>query len=299
MRIVSLLPSATEILCSLGLFDQLVGVSHECDEPARARELPVLTSSFLAHGLSPRAVDDAVAAAGLEGRPLYAVDGERLAALAPDLIVTQGVCSVCAVTPATVADGLALAPVSCAAPVLSLEAMDVEGVYRDIQRVAEATGIPERGEKLVADLRARWEKIVPVPDSPSVLMLEWPDPPWSAGHWVPEQVARAGGREAFSTAGEPSRRLDWDEVVAVDPEWIIVSACGLGVEENVRHMQDVLSSRPGLARLRAVQAKRVWAVDANGLFSRPAPRVVDGAELLADLFAGRSVSPARAQRLSL
>ncbi|MFT5582849.1 MAG: iron complex transport system substrate-binding protein, partial [Cognaticolwellia sp.] len=161
MRIVSLLPSATEIAASLGLFDQIVGVSHECDYPSAARGLPILTSSILDHNLSAADIDTAVSEASLEHKPLYAVDGVLLTALKPDLILTQGVCAVCAVTPKTVSDSLTFARLeaSCEAPVLSLSGVDYAGIKADIRAVAAACGVPERAEVLIVDLDARWDSI--------------------------------------------------------------------------------------------------------------------------------------------
>ncbi len=299
MRVVSLLPSATEIAARLGLLEHVVGVSHECDYPSSAKNLPVLTSSILDHGLSPEQIDEAVTAAVLDQKPLYVVDGEMLAALKPDLILTQGICSVCAVTPETVSEGLKLVRLeaSCTAPVLSLSGVDYAGIKRDIKSVAAACGVPERGEALVAELDARWGTIPACEGSPKVMMLEWPDPPWSGGHWVPEQVAAAGGVEPFSAPGAPSRRLTWAEVIAADPDVIIAAACGFDLQTNLQHIQDAIASDDKVAGLRAVKTGQVWAVDANSYFSRPAPRVVEGAELLAAILSGSSIDPTHALQI--
>lgn len=297
-RIASLLPSATEIACALGLADRLVGVSHECDYPTHVRSLPKLTSSILAHGLSPAQIDAAVSAACLEQRPLYAVDGQQLTALEPDLILTQGVCAVCAVTPNEVEQGLSFARVEqrCDAPVLSLSAVNLAGILRDIHQVGLAAGVPERAESLISELTQRWEAIQPVPHPPKVLMLEWPDPPWVGGHWVPEQVSQAGGIDCFGQPGAPSERLDWERVQAVDPDVIVVMACGFTLEQNAQAIAS-LQDRPGWAELRAVKAAQVWAADANSLYSRPGPRAVLGAEVLNAILAGRPVDPLHARRI--
>ena len=299
MRVVSLLPSATEIAARLGLLDHVVGVSHECDYPTSVKKLPVLTSSILDHGLSPEQIDTAVSAAVLDQKPLYIVDGEMLASLKPDLILTQGICSVCAVTPETVSEGLKLVRLeaSCTAPVLSLSGVDYAGIKRDIHAVAAACGVPERGEALVAELDARWSTIQPCKGAPKVMMLEWPDPPWSGGHWVPEQVAVAGGVEPFSAPGEPSRRLTWADVVAEDPDVIIAAACGFDLETNLQQITNTIAADHAVAGLRAVKAGQVWAVDANAYFSRPAPRVVDGAELIASILSGRAIDPTHARQI--
>lgn len=301
MRIVSLLPSGTELVCALGLRDQLVGVSHECDFPADVAHLPRLTASILDHGLSPAEIDAAVAAASLEKRPLYTVDGAQLSALAPDLIVTQGVCSVCAVTEQTIGTSLALLPVELAthAPVLSLSGGSWAGIRRDIQQLGDATGTQARAAALLDDLDVRWARLDAIPKAegaPRVVMLEWPEPPWFGGHWVPEQVAVAGGIDPLGQPGLPSGRTTLAAIQDADPDVICGIACGFGTAENEAHLRALLT-QPGWSELRAVKARQVWALDANGCFSRPGPRVVDGAELLATLLRGDTPDGDRARRL--
>ena len=291
MRIVSLLPSATEILCALGLQDALVGVSHECDYPAGVSELPILTGSILDSGLSAAQIDDAVKRANMEHRPIYRVDGELLASLRPDLIVTQGVCSVCAVTEETVATSLDFLPVdrACEAPVLSLQAKSYAGVQADIQAVGKATDRVAEAAALCVAMDARWGNVLgPTQDRAEesrVLVLEWVDPPWSAGHWVPEQVKIAGGVDVCGAAGGDSRRISWEDIVQNDPDHVVVACCGWNLEQNVAAAH-VLLEHPVAARLRALREGKIWAVDANSFFSRPAPRVVRGAELLGAVLAG-------------
>lgn len=299
MRIVSLLPSGTELACALGLREHLVGVSHECDFPAGVCELPQLTSSILDHELSPAQIDAAVADASLERRPIYAVDGALLNSLKPDLILTQGVCAVCAVTPETIAQGLELVRLqdSCTAPVLSLSAVSTGGVFRDLQAIAEATGTQEQAETLITSLEARLDALAALPPSGKrVLMLEWPDPPWSGGHWVPEQVSAAGGEPLFGGPGDNSRRLSWEEIQAADPDVVIASACGFDLQTNLVHARKLLE-HPVLGQLRAVRSGAFWAADSNSYFSRPAPRIVDGAELIRAILEGGEVDPRQAQRV--
>ena len=304
MRIVSLLPSGTELACALGLREQLVGVSHECDYPADAKGLPKLTSSILDSALTPAEIDKAVAAASLDRRPIYAVDGTLLNSLKPDLILTQGVCAVCAVTPETIAEGLELVRLqdSCTAPVLSLSAVSTGGVFRDLQAIAQATGTESQAEALITGLETRLAALgdLPAPlqfgDGAKVLMLEWPDPPWSGGHWVPEQVAAAGGIPLFGGPGDNSRRLSWEEIQEADPDVIIASACGFGLQENLTHARKLLD-HPVLGQLRAVQAGNFWAADSNSYFSRPAPRIVDGAELIRGILDGQPADPTQAVRV--
>lgn len=301
MRIVSLLPSGSELVAALGLLDQLVGVSHECDYPAAVGSRPRLTSSILDHGLSPAEIDAEVARANLAKRPLYTVDGARLSALAPDLIVTQGVCSVCAVTEDTIGSSLSLLPVELAttAPVLSLSGGSWDGIRHDIAQLADATGAGPAADVLLAELDARWARLAAMPpptERARVLMLEWPDPPWFGGHWVPEQVHVAGGSDPFGQPGLPSGRVDFDAIREADPDLICGIACGFDTDANEAHLRALLE-QPEWSTLRAVRRRQVWAFDANGLFSRPGPRVVDGAELLADVLRGHAVDPSRARRV--
>ncbi len=294
MRIVSLLPSATEIVGALGLEDHLVGISHECDFPSQITGLPRLTSSILEHGLSPKEIDEAVGRATFEGRPIYAVDGKLLSTLKPDLILTQGVCAVCAVTEKTVEDSVSLLTPDqvCSAPVLSLEAHDIEGIIRDVQTVAKAAGAEERAARVVEEMRARignWS----TPGSRRVAILEWPEPLWYAGHWVPEMLAAAGGFDVKGTPGAPSGRLTEDELVALDPEVIVMGSCGFGLENNLEFARTFAES-PLRARLGSLDS--IWAMDANSFLSRPAPRVARGVEVLRAILHGDEAPPSHEAR---
>ncbi len=290
MKIVSLLPSASEILGALGLSEQIVAVSHECDYPAAVTTKPRITSSILEHGLEPGQIDDAVNEAVVQGRALYSIDGDLLARLKPDLIVTQGVCDVCAVGVGTIEAALKFLP-DCLPPgaqTVTLSGTTFAGILRDIQQVARAAGVAARGDALATELRGRWQTLGAAPKeaAPRVMVLEWSDPPFSAGHWVPEMVAVAGGVEVLGGAGEPSRRVSWAEIADADPDVLVMAACGYGLAENTDFAR-ALRTHPDASRLRAVAAGHVYAVDANAYFSRPGPRVVRGAELLGRLFAGQ------------
>ncbi|GGL11983.1 cobalamin-binding protein [Deinococcus radiotolerans] len=276
-RIVSLLPSATDLLFDLGLEGRVVGVSHSCDHP-RARHLPVLTRSIVDSGAPQAEIDRAVSAAVREGRALYQVDGALLDQLNPDLVVTQGVCEVCAVTPGTLEDAVRYLP-GClpAANVLSLEGRSVQGVLHDLRILAEAAGIPGAGEALARQAQADWEAVQPVPHAPRVLTLEWTDPPFYGGHWVPEQVERAGGVNVLGSPGTDSGRATWDQIGTLRPDVSVVLCCGYGLQDNVAFARDLPDLPLG----------QVWAVDANALFSRPALGVVRGAQVLADLLRGQ------------
>ncbi len=287
LRIASLLPAATEIAAALGLGGSLVAVSHACDHPRDAVEgRPRVTSSLLPSGIDQARIDAAVAAAAGSGQSLHRVDLDRLAALRPDLLLTQDLCGVCAVPDRELGEALRL--LRDAAPGLRtvrLSGGSFAGILEDIRKVAEAAGCPRRGAALAARLEARWAAIPrqPAPSPrPRVAVLEWPDPPFSAGHWVPEQVRAAGGVEVLAEAGAPSRRLDWGELAAAEPEVIVSAACGYGLEANLAFAR-ALAARPELASTPAVRTGRLHAVDANACFSRPGPRVVEGAEVLADL----------------
>jgi iron complex transport system substrate-binding protein len=286
MRIASLLPSATEIVCALGLADSLVGVSHECDYPPEAvRGLPRLTCSAIpaGPGVPSAAIDAAVAERLRRGAGLYDLDEALLAALQPDLVITQELCDVCAVSYEDVCRVAARLP---GAPlVLSLQPADIAGIFQDVCTVAGALGVPARGEELVARLRRRLAQAArraPPGWRPSVFALEWIDPPYAAGHWVPEMIELAGGREALGRAGQKSFRLTWEQVVAARPEVILLVPCGYTAQAAQAEFA-ALPKPPGWQALPAVQAGRVHALEANSYFSRPAPRVVDGVELLAGL----------------
>ena len=294
MKIVSLLPSSSEILGALGLLGQVVAVSHECDFPAEVTAKPRITSSIIPHGLSPNQIDAAVVDAVRSGRALYQIDGDLLAELQPDLIVTQGICDVCAVGAGTVQETLKFLPdcLPLGAKTLTLSGTTVAGIFRDIVQVARAAGVPERGDALVRALQTRWRAlqtaplpVKPLPVKPKVLVLEWSDPPFSAGHWVPEMVAAAGGTDVLGQPGAVSRRVSWDEILKTDPDLVLLAACGYGPLQNAAFAEE-LYAHPEARQLRAFRTGQVYAVDANAYFSRPGPRVVRGAELLRELFYG-------------
>jgi iron complex transport system substrate-binding protein len=284
MRIISLVPNGTEILFALGAGDQVVGVSHECDWPEEARRRPILTGSALAPGMSAAEIDAAVSAQVGSGHSLYTLDEARIAALAPDLIVTQELCPVCAVSTEQV-DGAVL-PLPHCPEVLSLDPRTLGDVLADIRKVGEATGRRAEAEALVSDLEDRLAAVRERTSSalpPKVLALEWLDPPFAGGHWVPEMIAAAGGVDAVALPGDSSRRLTWEEIDAADPDVVVVMPCGFD-EAGAKAQMSGMADRPEWERLRAVRQGRAYPVDANGCFSRPGPRLVDGIERLAELF---------------
>lgn len=289
MRIVSLVPNATEILFALGAGDEVVGVSHECDYPPAARTRPILTGSALAPGMTPNEVDAAVSAQLASGASLYTLDEKRLAELDPDLLFTQELCPVCAVSTAQVGD--AVAPLPRCPEVMSLDPTRLEDVLADILHVGERLGRSAAAEALVDRLRERLDRVERATHGqprPTVVALEWLDPPFLGGHWVPQMLSIAGGRDPFGVApGERSRRATWEEIAAADPDWIVAMPCGFDAAGAAGEVAK-LAGTPLWEGLRAAQTGRVAAVDANGCFSRPGPRLVDGIEELHRLFSGEA-----------
>jgi len=286
MRIVSLVPNGTEILFAVGAGDFVVGVSHECDFPAEARTRPILTGSTLTPGMSAAEVDAAVSAQLASGLSLYTLDEARIAELAPDVIVTQQLCPVCAVSTAQV-EG-AVRPLPRCPELVSLDPRTLGEVFADVRRVGEVTGRTGEAEALLADLDRRLaavrDRIAGRP-RPRVWALEWVDPPFAGGHWVPEMIALAGGIDVFGEPGGHSARLTWDQIAAADPDVIVAMPCGFD-EAGVRDQIAAIADRPEWRSLRAVREGRVVPVDANGCFSRPGPRLVDGVERLAEILHG-------------
>jgi iron complex transport system substrate-binding protein len=278
MRIVSLVPSATEMLFALGLGPDLIAVTHECDYPPAARELPKITRDLLPAGLSAAQIDAAVKERTLSGESIYELDTEMLLDLRPDLIVTQALCSVCAVD---YDDVRAIAEEIETRPrVISLDPQTVGEVLGDARTLAQATDRREAAVELVRDASARIDRVrlaVRGARRPRVVALEWLDPPFAAGHWTPQLIEYAGGEDVLGFAGEHSEERSWEEVKAVQPDIVIVMPCGYDAE--IAHREAEMH-RPQLA---ALGAGEVIAVDAASYFSRPGPRIVDGLELLAGI----------------
>ena len=292
MKICSLLPSATEILFALGLGDQVAGVSHECDFPPEARSKPVLIKSRISHTESAAAIDRQVREFLARGESLYSVDFELLSEIEPDLIVTQDLCHVCAATPDDL--GAALAHLQRQPRVVTLNPHSLADVCADIRAVGEATGCAEQASAVVAEFEsgvANVERSVAGLDRPCVLCLEWLDPPYVAGHWVPEMVERAGGIDVLGHEGKPSFRVDWEAVSATRPEVILIMPCGYTLAAAQNELRD-LPLPPGWNDLPAVRDGRVFAVEASGYFSRPGPRLAAGLEILAGaIHAGKQNRP--------
>ncbi|MDX6594836.1 MAG: iron complex transport system substrate-binding protein [Solirubrobacterales bacterium] len=278
MRIASLVPSATEMLFALGLGESVVGVTHECDYPPAARELPHLTATVLPHGLSAGAIDAAVKAVVGEGRALYSLDEQRLAQLAPDLIVTQAICDVCAVSFEDVVEVAARLPGN--PRVLQQDPGSLGEVLEDVTRLGAAAGIEEDARELRAELERRLATVraaVAGAPTPRVIALEWLDPPFVGGHWIPEMIALAGGIDVAGPAGAKSPEVEWEALAALDPDLVVAMPCGMYAEESRREAE------AQFGRIAALGADRVFAVDAASTYSRPGPRLVDGTQLLAHL----------------
>jgi iron complex transport system substrate-binding protein len=283
MRIVSLLPSATEIVCVLGLRDQLVAVTHECDWPPSVRELPKVTRTLIPADATSAEVDDLVRERLESGKALYTLDMPVLERIAPDLIVTQALCDVCAVAEDEVRSAASTLP---GMPrVVNLEPRSLADVLASIGQVARATGTEQRCRRVVAGLQARIDKVVErsrhISRRPRVVLLEWIDPPFSCGHWTPELVEMAGGIEGVGRAGLPSQTTAWSQIVAWRPEVMVIACCGYDLERTLADVP-ILRCRPNWHDLPCVRDHRVFAVDGSAYFSRPGPRLVDSLEILAN-----------------
>jgi iron complex transport system substrate-binding protein len=284
-QIVSFLPSATEIACALGLTDQLVGITHECDYPLEIEGKPVVVRSALPiETMNQREIDVAVAERMRAGHSLYQVDEKLLRELAPDLILTQDLCQVCAPSGTEVTQALNLLPKK--PRILWLTPNSLEQIFANVLELGEATSRVKEAEELIANGRARLEKVAAITSRlshrPRVFCMEWLDPVYCSGHWVPEMVRLAGGEDALAREGADSVRIPWDKVREWAPEVLVITPCGFNLEQTIEQSQQ-LSTYPSWSSLPAVRDGRVYAVDANSYFARPGPRVVDGTELLAHL----------------
>ena len=284
MKIVSLLPSATEIICALGLESRLVGVTHECDYPPFVKGLPKVTTTLIPHDASSREIDLLVRERLATQAALYSLNMPVLERLQPDLIVTQALCDVCAVAEAEVRSA------ACQLPgqprIVNLEPMTLGEVFEAMRLVGQACGIGDKADTIIDGLQARVDAVanrttaIPEANRPRVGFLEWIDPPFCPGHWNPELIMLAGGKDVLGQANRPSRTLAWQEIVEAQPEVLFISLCGFDVE---RSLQDVaiLESQPGYGDLPAARTGRVYVTDGNAYFSRSGPRLVESLEILA------------------
>lgn len=285
MRICSLVPAATEVLFGLGVGDDVVGVTHECDWPPEAAAKPVVTASLVQTGdLTSAAIDSAVAETARDGRPLYAIEEERWAEVNADVVVMQGLCDVCAVSTDQVEGVLQARALDV--EVLDFSPSTLDGITEVIGDLGARLGVEGEAEELTAGMENRLERVssalTAVERSPRVFVTEWLEPPYSAGHWVPDMVAAAGGTDVAGMSGEPSHRMRWPDVTALEPDVVVLAPCGFDLDRTLSEVVP-LDLSAHLLGTPARQESRVFAVDANAMFSRPSPRVVDGVEMLAHL----------------
>src|SRR6476620_6904280 len=283
-RIVSLLPAATEIAAALGLMDQVIGVSHECDFPPEAKERPRVTRCAV-HGaeLASREVDEWVRRALHKNGSIYTIDEPLLRRLQPDVIVTQKLCDVCAVGYGTVAR---LAQTLPGPPrVLNLEPTSLTDIFGDIRRVADACNVPAMGEEVVLRLSERVESVRKRASRlprPRCFLMEWVDPPFCSGHWGPELVEIAGGHDSLGRKHHPSAQIEWQQVLDACPEIIVLALCGYNID-RARHDYELLRRFPGFSSIPAADSGRVYVVNASAYFARPGPRIVESLEMLAGI----------------
>ena len=277
MRIVSLLPSATEIVYALGLAEHLVGVTDECDYPPEARSVRIVSRSALPAAVEPAEIDRLVSASISGGQPIYRLDTEAIRELRPDLVLAQDLCAVCAVPSGQVTQALDV--LGCQAEVISLDPSSLDEVLEGMVQVGKATGAEQRAHEVVARLRERLAGVQAVVEGlkrPRVFALEWGDPPFNGGHWVPEMLQLAGGEPVVACPGAPSVRVTWEHIEAAAPQVVVFMPCGYDLRAAVDEASRTLLARPELAGVEAI-----IAVDASAFFSRPGPRLVDGVEILA------------------
>ena len=284
-RIVSLLPAGTEIAAALGLMDDVVGVSHECDFPEEANAKPRVSHCPIHNaGLTSREVDEWVRSALRDNGTIYTIDEDLMRELRPDVILTQKLCDVCAVGYGTVARLAANLPGP--PQVVNLEPTSLSDIFDDVHRVAEACGVSKRGQKVVGDLSRRTESVRAhantIRDRPRCFLMEWVDPPFCCGHWGPDLVEIAGGYDPLGRKNQPSVEIKWEEVLNARPEVMVLALCGYDVD-RARRDYELLKKFPGFDSLPAARTGRVHIVDAKAYFSRPGPRIVDSLEILAGI----------------
>jgi iron complex transport system substrate-binding protein len=284
-KIVSLLPSCTEIVCALDCGEQLAGRSHECDFPPEIASIPICTAARLDSAAASAAIDAQVKSISQGAASLYEIDAAKLRALRPDIILTQTQCEVCAVSLADLEKAL-LPPPARRPEIVSVSPARVADIWKDVQMIAEALGVAERGRKLLWRLKNRVVDVIQktclMKNRPAVACLEWLDPLMAAGNWMPEVVDLAGGRDPLGVAGVPSRWLTWEALAKSNPDVILLMPCGFGLE-RARREAAVLENHPAWRKLRAVKTKNVFAADGNHFFNRPGPRMADSIEILAEI----------------
>ena len=289
MKICSFLPSGTEILFALGLGESVCGVTFECDHPAEAKAKPVVVYSRLAHGLPEKEIDRQVKDVSSSGASLYRLDAEKLREIQPDVIVTQDLCHVCAASPEDL--GAVMSTFVRTPTVVALSPHTIDDVWSDIQTVGDACGRSNEARRLVAEVKRQVAELdCTLTDAPGVLCLEWLDPPFVGGHWVPEMVKLAGGVDVLGRAGDPGFEVSWDTIAASDPDIVLAMPCGYHREEVEKELA-ITPFPAAWHSLRAVREGRVFAMDASSHFSRPGPRIAEGVVEMAELFARLKRAP--------
>lgn len=283
MRIVSLLPSTTEIVFDLGLEEQLLGVTIECNWPARAKTgREVVVGSFTNPGMSPGEIDAIVKERVAKGLDLYDLDDAALARCQPDLILSQDLCRVCAVASGDVK--AAVARLNCDALVLQIDPQNLAQVIDSINTIAVAAGVIDRGQEITKSLNQRLDRVrerVLGKVRPKVFVLEWVDPPFGAGHWVPDMITAAGGETVVCRPGQRSVQTSWDEIAAAKPDVVIVAPCGFGLEDAAKQAALIIRNLP--------HSSQIWAIDADAVMVRPGPRLIDGVEVIAAMLHGGEI----------
>jgi len=284
-KIISLLPAATEIVCALGLEDNLVGRSHECDFPASVKQLPVCSDANIPDNLGSAAIDQKVKELLYDALSIYTVNREKIKELAPDIVITQAQCEVCAVSLKEVEEALENY-LDKDAHIISLQPDKLDDVFDDIRKVAAALDVAESGEKLIEDLTERVDiirhKLKFIDTKPTVACIEWLEPLMVSGNWIPEMVAIAGGTSILAEAGKHSPFVQWEDIQQADPDIMLVMPCGFSIERTMKAI-DLLLQRPGFAELKAVKSDRLYIADGNQYFNRSGPRIVDSIEILAEI----------------
>ena len=284
-RIISLLPSATEIVCALGLEQNLVGRSHECDFPETVKSLPVCSEANFPDGMSSLAIDVKVKQILADALSVYTVKREVVKELAPDVVITQDQCEVCAVSLKEVEEALENY-LDKSAKIVSLQPQKLDDIFTDIQKVADALDVSEAGNTLVEDLQERVDiirhKLKYVESRPTVACIEWLQPIMVSGNWIPELVSVAGGKSILAEAGKHSPYVEWEAILEADPEVIVVMPCGFSIERTMREI-DILLNQPGFAAMQAVKNNRFYIANGNQYFNRPGPRIVDSVEIIAEI----------------
>ncbi|MDB5117058.1 MAG: corrinoid transporter substrate-binding protein [Mucilaginibacter sp.] len=285
MKIVSLLPSATEIICALGLEQNLVGRSHECDYPESVKHLPICSEANFPDGLSSNEIDVKVKEILADALSVYTVNREQIKQLAPDMVITQAQCEVCAVSLEDVEQALENY-LDKEARIISLQPNRLADIFTDIQTTANALNVPERGELLIEELQERVDlirhKLKFIDQKPTVACIEWLEPMMLSGNWIPGLVSIAGGTSILAEAGKHSPYVQWEDIRQLDPDIIVMMPCGFAIERTMKEV-DLLLQLPGFSEMKAVKNNRLYIADGNQYFNRPGPRIVDSVEILAEI----------------